>query len=158
MRCPACCSYDLPSVHEVKGTLPHQVLQRPAPGCLQDEDFVLHMFGIRLDMPGVRDAAGAALSELGLAEERLTAMQGQQRQQQQQANGVSRSGVASAGSREEAGIEPEHRAAFLARVRFRRALLKVSVRPTCKACQPSCTSRISAMRPLCRWKVRTCNL
>ena len=92
------------------------------------------MFGIRLDMPGVRDAAGAALSELGLAEERLTAMQGQQRQQQH-ANGTPRSAAGPAGTKKEADIEPEHIGAFLARVRLRRALIKVSHEARCRICR-----------------------
>ena len=84
---------------------------------VQDEDFVCHTFGIRLDMPGVRDPAAAALAELGLAEERLQALQEQQHARKPGRTGddVEAEGVAIR----------QHLGAFLARVRFRKALLKV---------------------------------
>ena len=86
---------------------------------MQDEDFVCHTFGIRLDMPGVRDPAAAAMVELGLAEERLQALQ-----EQQQARGHGRAGAPD-GPEAEGSVTGQHVAAFLARVRLRKALLKV---------------------------------
>lgn len=86
---------------------------------VQDEDFVCHTFGIRLDMPGVRDPAAAALAELGLAEERLQALQ-----EQQQAHRPGRAEPPD-GPEAEGLVTGQHVAAFLARVRLRKALLKV---------------------------------
>ncbi|CAL8468026.1 g7565 [Coccomyxa elongata] len=77
----------------------------------EDEDFVLHTFGMQVDL-GLRDADVSALAALSLAEEALEALQ-------QQAKGKSSAGVATGQA-----ILQEHVAGFLARVRFRRALLK----------------------------------
>ncbi len=78
----------------------------------QDEDFVLHTFGMQVEL-GLRDVDVSALAALSLAEEALEALQ-------QQAKGKSSASVATAQA-----ILQEHVAGFLARVRFRRALLKV---------------------------------
>lgn len=63
---------------------------------------------------GLRDADVSALAALALAEEALEALQQQSK------------GKGSAGAAAGQGISQEHIAAFLARVRFRKALLKVS--------------------------------
>ena len=78
-----------------------------------------HSFGLRLDMPGVRDPAATALAGLGLAEERLQALQ-----EQQGAHGAARA-EAPGDADAEGVVARQHVAAFLARVRFRKALLKV---------------------------------
>lgn len=88
----------------------------------QDEDFVLHTFGMQVDL-GLRDADVSALAALSLAEEALEALQ-------QQAKGKSSAGVAMGQA-----IVQEHVAGFLARVRFRRALLKVKYDAfQCRSC------------------------
>ena len=78
----------------------------------QDEDFALHTFGMHMEM-GLKDADVSALAALTLAEEALEALQ-----QQSRGKGSSSAGAGQA-------ISQEHVGAFLARVRFRKALLKV---------------------------------
>jgi hypothetical protein len=86
----------------------------------QDEDIVVHMFGLNLDM-GTRDPEAAAIAELSLAEEWLQSLQQQHRREPPPAT------VAAPGPGGDLpAMQPEHAAAFLARVRFRKALLKVS--------------------------------
>lgn len=86
----------------------------------------MHTFGLHLDVNG-RDSDVSALAELSLAEERLTALQ-QQHQQRRESSAVA---TPASGARDlpEQSMQLEHIPAFLSRIRFRRALLKVRCRP-----------------------------
>lgn len=75
---------------------------------------MVHTFGLHLEMTG-RDLDVSALAELSLAEERLTAMQHHRKD----------SAATSTGAAGGQSMQQEHIPAFLARIRFRRALLKV---------------------------------
>ncbi|KAK9901701.1 hypothetical protein WJX75_009287 [Coccomyxa subellipsoidea] len=77
----------------------------------EDEDFALHTFGMHMEM-GLKDADVSALAALTLAEEALEALL-------QRGRGKGSSGAAAGQA-----ILQEHMGAFLARVRFRKALLK----------------------------------
>lgn len=85
---------------------------------MQDEDFTLHTFGMHLEML-LKDADVSALAALSLAEEALDALQ-------RQGKGRAPAGAAA----EHGAVALEHVAAFQARVRFRKALLKVG--PMCR--------------------------